>query len=55
MKGGKREGSGRKPLAEEKRTSRSIKFSTLEWEQVQARAKQEGVSASEYVRKKALS
>ena len=54
MKGGKREGAGRKPLAEERRTSRSIKFSSAEWEQVQERAKQEGISASEYVRRATL-
>lgn len=53
-RGGKREGSGRPALAGERREIHSIKFAPDEWKQIQEKAKDAGISASEYVRQKAL-
>lgn len=53
-KGGKREGAGRPAEAGERRTARSIKFSTEEWEAVKKKAKEQGLNVSEYIRKKIL-
>lgn len=51
--GGSRPSSGR-PAVEDKKIARSIKFSDAEWDTVKEKANAEGVSASEYVRKKVL-
>lgn len=51
--GGKREGAGRPP-AEDKRISRSIKFSDVEWEIVKQKADAAGKTISDYIRMKAL-
>lgn len=51
--GGERKGAGRKPVQDPK-IARSIKFSDTEWDTVKEKASAEGVSASEYVRKKSL-
>ncbi len=51
--GGRRSGAGR-PQAEEPRKSRSMKFTDEEWNRVKAAASREGVSASEYVRRRVL-
>ena len=51
--GGNRSGAGRPPV-EDKRTSRSIKFSDAEWETVKQKADAAGTTISEYVREKAL-
>lgn len=53
-RGGKREGSGRPAPAGERREIHSIKFSPGEWKRLQEKAKEAGISASEYVRQKAL-
>lgn len=51
--GGPRPGAGR-PSVNNKRISRSIKFSNDEWDTVKQKANAAGVTASEYVRKKSL-
>jgi hypothetical protein len=53
-RGGKREGAGRIPPAGERRRIRSIKFADAEWESIQEKAKELGITASEYIRQKAL-
>lgn len=51
--GGKRPGAGRPPVPD-KRIIRAIKMNDQEWQRVQELARAEGVSAGEYVRRKAL-
>lgn len=51
--GGARPGAGRPPV-EELRKARTFKATDGEWEQIRQKAEQEGVSASEYIRQKAL-
>ena len=51
--GGSRSGAGRPPV-DDKRTSRSIKFSDAEWEAVKEKADAAETTISEYVRTKAL-
>jgi hypothetical protein len=53
-RGGKREGSGRPAPAGERREIHSIKFAPNEWECIKQKAEALGISASEYVRQKAL-
>lgn len=53
-KGGRRDGAGRKAEAGERRIIKSIKFAPVEWEIVKQKADQLGLTASEYIRKKAL-
>jgi len=54
-RGGARTGSGRPPKpSEEKYSSHHIKFLDDDWEKVKRKAKEKGISASEYVRRKAL-
>jgi len=53
-RGGKREGSGRPAPAGERREIHSIKFAPSEWERLQKKAKEAGLTASEYARQKAL-
>lgn len=53
--GGYRPGAGRPSLPNtEIRKTKSIKFSDSEWEKIKELAKESGVSASEYIRSKAL-
>lgn len=57
--GGPRPGAGRKPppgtQPGTRRRVHAIKFSDPEWEQLTARAAAAGLTAAEYVRRKALS
>lgn len=54
-RGGQREGAGRpaKP-PEEKYKPHNIKFTDAEWKKIQQLAKENSLSASEYIRKKVL-
>jgi len=45
---------GRPALGDDKRKPRSVKLSDKEWLEIQRRAKEAGISASEYIRQKAL-
>lgn len=45
---------GRPALGDDKRKPRSVKLSDEEWLEIQRRAKEAGISASEYIRQKAL-
>ncbi len=48
-------GAGRKPIDEaEKAKNRSVKFTDAEWEEIRAKAEAEGISMSEYIKKKTL-
>lgn len=51
--GGKRAGAGRPPEAD-KRKQRAIAMTDAEWAKISAAAKAEGISISEYIRKKTL-
>lgn len=51
--GGKRPGAGRPPV-EDKRTIRAVKMTDQEWQRIKQLARAEGLTASEYVRRKAL-
>jgi hypothetical protein len=53
-RGGHREGAGRPAEAGERRIIKSIKFAPIEWEEVKQKADKLGLTASEYIRKKAL-
>jgi len=46
-------GAGRKPVTD-KATNRSVKFTDAEWEELQIKAKAEGISRAEYIKRKAL-
>ncbi len=52
-KGGARPGAGR-PQVKHLRKIRSFKATDEEWQKIKEKAKQEGLSASEYIRKKTL-
>ena len=53
--GGYRPGAGRPSLPEDEiRKTRAIKFTDAEWEKIKKKADAEGLSASEYIRTKAL-
>ena len=54
-RGGFREGAGRpaKP-ADEKYKAHNIKFTDSEWKEIQQLAKENNLSASEYIRRKVL-
>lgn len=48
-------GAGRKPMPETiKAKNRSVKFTDAEWEEIRAKAEAEGISMSEYIKRKAL-
>lgn len=51
--GGSRPGAGRPPI-EEPRKARTFKTTDDEWKDIQHRAKEAGMNASEYIRSKAL-
>lgn len=52
--GGKRKGAGAKLRASTLSKNHSIKFTDSEWEIIVAKSTNEKLSASEYIRKKAL-
>lgn len=48
-------GAGRKPLPDTvKAKNRSVKFTDAEWEELQIKAKAEGISRAEYIKRKTL-
>ena len=52
---GSRPGAGRPAVSDEEfRKLRSFKANDVEWEQIKAKAKKAGVTASEYIRTKTL-
>lgn len=53
-KGGKREGSGRKPRTSEPTIVRGIRFTQSEWNEIIVGATFRGMKPSEYVRTKTL-
>ena len=53
-RGGKREGAGAKLKALSPRISKTIRFSTEEWNYIVVGATLQGVTPSEYIRRRAL-
>ena len=53
-RGGKREGAGAKPRTSSPTIVRGIRFSEEEWFFIQYRSKSQGITPSEYIRRKAL-
>ena len=50
-RGGRREGSGRKPNPAARRYARSINLNDQEWQKLQEKAALAGLTVSEYIRR----
>jgi len=53
-RGGPRPGAGRPAPPGGRRKLRSFKANDIEWQQMQEKAKEAGITASDYIRQKAL-
>ena len=52
--GGKREGAGRKPLRGTTGINKTIRFTQIEWNEIIVGAILQGLTPSEYIRRKTL-